>query len=133
MGLPLFSLSRYCSLTQSLLLFAFSWLLPSSLHYCHPQSPCCLGYLLFLFTLVLLWYYLHTYECLLATVLVPILFFYLFSFLFFSFSSPNTFVPCSITQYLYPSSFLLFLVLLLFYAIVVVVSVLDLSLGGFTA
>ena len=53
-------------------------------------------------------------------------------FLFYFGLAPCTFVPSSITHYLFPSSFLLFLVILLFFAIVVVVSVLDLSLGGFT-
>lgn len=51
--------------------------------------------------------------------------------LFFAMSFP--FSPASLFWYLLPSSFLLFLVCALFWAILVVVLVLDLSLGGFSS
>ena len=62
----------------------------------------------------------------------PFTFFPFLLLFYFGFTQCTVF-PSSISQYLFPSSFLIFLVILLFFAIVVVVSVLDLSLGGFTA
>lgn len=40
--------------------------------------------------------------------------------------------PCSISSYLFATAFLLYLVFLLFWAMLVVVHILDLSLGGFS-
>jgi len=59
-----------------------------------------------------------------------------FTYLFLLFVLPLStvpFSPSSISSYLTSSRLLLFLVCLLFWAIVVVVSVLDLSLGGFSS
>jgi len=54
---------------------------------------------------------------------VPLPFFFLFIF--------DTLVPSSLSAYLYATALVLYLVGLLFWAMVVVVNLLDLSLGGF--
>jgi len=57
-----------------------------------------------------------------------------FTFLFLAlFCGSFSALPCPLLPLLLPSGFLLFLVCLLFWAIVVVVMLLDLSLGGFSA
>jgi len=57
-----------------------------------------------------------------------------FSLLFVAFiSSSSAGLPSPLLPLLLPSGFLLFLVCLLFWAMVVVVLLLDLSLGGFSS
>jgi len=56
-----------------------------------------------------------------------LLFFFLFSL------RPLSPTPSSVTFFLLPTSLLIFLVCILFWAMVVVIFVLDLSLGGFSA
>jgi len=65
------------------------------------------------------------------SVSFPVLPFFLFVFLIVLFPSP-VIGPARLFSFLLPSSFLLFLVTLLFLAMIVVVAILDLSKGGFS-
>merc|ERR1711931_473675 len=86
--------------------------------------------LVYLGALIVLFAYIWIYIPYLTSRFSPLLFFPAFAYLF---SSSPCLPSSSLTSYLYPSSLVLFLVRLLFWAIVVVVLILDLSLGGFTA
>merc|ERR1712168_1066129 len=86
--------------------------------------------LVYLGALIVLFAYIWIYIPYLTSRFSPLLFFPAFAYLF---SSSPCLPSSSLISYLYPSSLVLFLVRLLFWAIVVVVLILDLSLGGFTA
>merc|ERR1712212_508681 len=86
--------------------------------------------LVYLGALIVLFAYIWIYIPYLTSRFSPLWFFPAFAYLFSS-------CPCldssSLISYLYPSSLVLFLVRLLFWAIVVVVLILDLRQGGFSA
>ena len=83
-----------------------------------------LGALMVLFTYF--WMFIVSFSVPSLSCFLPLLFVYLII-------SPSLLVPSSVSSFLLGSSLLTFLGLILFLAIVVVVSILDLSLGGFTA
>merc|ERR1712212_1026602 len=64
---------------------------------------------------------------------LPSLYFILPLILVYLCIAPSLLIPSSVSSFLLSSSLLTFLGLILFLAIVVVVSILDLSLGGFTS
>jgi len=82
-----------------------------------------LGALMVLFTYF--WMFITTFTLPSLSFLLPLLLFY-FCF------TPSLLLPSSVSSFLLGSSLLSFHGLILFLAIVVVVSILDLSLGGFT-
>jgi hypothetical protein len=83
-----------------------------------------LGALMVLFTYF--WMFITSFALPSTAFLLPLL-------LIFLCISPSLLVPSPVSSFLLGSSLLTFLGLVLFLAIVVVVSILDLSLGGFTS
>merc|ERR1712212_201447 len=125
MGL-LFLLSVSSSLPHSSQAFYFScfvlFIFPISLFLRLPSFPWSCSS----FIWVLLWFYSLIFGCSLPHLLS------LLSLSIFLIT-PSLLVPSSVSSFLLGSSLLTFLGLILFLAMVVVVSILDLSLGGFTS
>jgi len=82
-----------------------------------------LGALMVLFTYF--WMFITSFSLPFLSLLFPFILVYLSV-------TPSLMVPSPVSSFLLGSSLLTFLGLILFLAIVVVVSILDLSLGGFT-
>merc|ERR1712212_689272 len=83
-----------------------------------------LGALMVLFTYF--WMFITSFTLPYPSFLLPFILVYICF-------TPSLLVPSSVSSFLLGSSLLTFLGLILFLAIVVVVNILDLSLGGFTA
>lgn len=118
------------SVLTSISLFLLTCLYLSSLLIFNSTLLSLLTLLVYLGALIVLFAYLWIFMTFSSPFSPYLLFsFSLFSFLF----SGGIPLPSPLSPFLISSSLLLYLVCLLFWAIVVVVQILDLSLGGFTA
>lgn len=117
------------SVLASISLFLLTCLYLSSLLLFNNMLLCLLTLLVYLGALMVLFAYIWIFIT--SSLPFPLYLPLAFS-LFVILLSGSSSVPSAIRPYLYTSSFLLYLVCLLFWAIVVVVHILDLSLGGFS-